>query len=241
VAPDDKTIDYVVGREYAPTGADLDAARELWGNLRSDPGAVFDREIQVRAEDIAPYVTYGTTPAMGVPIGGTVPDPASLSDPEEQQALARALDYMGLSPGSAIAGQRVDQVFIGSCTNSRIEDIRLAAEVLRGRRVAPHTALKVVPGSQGVKRQAEAEGLDVVIREAGGVWDEPSCSLCIGVNGDLGESGQYIASTSNRNFRHRQGTDVRTLLMSPLTAAATAVEGVVADPRPFLEKVEVPA
>lgn len=229
IAPDDTTLDYVAGRPYAPAGADWDRAAELWRTLRSDPDARFDREIHVSGADVEPMVTYGTTPAMGTAVTGVVPD-------GDDPSYAKALAYMGFRPGDALAGQPVRTVFIGSCTNSRIEDLRAAASVLRGRKVAEHTELRVVPGSQAVKRQAEAEGLADVFRGAGALWGEPSCSMCLGVNGDVAPARQLVASTSNRNFEGRQGPEARTLLMSPLTAAATAVAGGVADPRPYLRR-----
>ena len=228
IAPDDTTFEYVSGRPYAPTGAGWDRAVELWRTLRTDPDAVFDREIHVDGREVEPMVTYGTTPAMGTTVTGVVPE-------RDDPSFAKALAYMGLRPGDAMADRQVRTVFIGSCTNSRIEDLRAAATVLRGRKVAAHTELRVVPGSQAVKRQAEAEGLADVFRAAGALWGEPSCSMCLGVNGDIAPAGEFVASTSNRNFEGRQGPGARTLLMSPLTAAATAVAGRVADPRPYLE------
>jgi 3-isopropylmalate/(R)-2-methylmalate dehydratase large subunit len=230
IAPDDTTIDYVAGRPYAPTGADWDRAVELWRTLRSDPEARFDREIHVAAEDVEPMVTYGTTPAMGTTVTGVVPPVPA----DDRRSYLKALEYMGMRPGDALIGKPVHTVFIGSCTNSRIEDLRAAASVLRDRTVAEHTELRVVPGSQAVKRQAEAEGLADLFRSAGALWGEPGCSMCLGVNGDIAPAGELVASTSNRNFEGRQGPDARTLLMSPLTAAATAVAGSVADPRPYL-------
>ncbi|HVV21017.1 MAG TPA: 3-isopropylmalate dehydratase large subunit [Pseudonocardiaceae bacterium] len=228
IAPDDTTIEYVSGRPYAPTGADWDRALEFWRTLRTDPDAAFDREIHVAAGNVEPMVTYGTTPAMGTTVTGAVPD-------GDDPSFVKALDYMGMRPGDVLADRAVRTVFIGSCTNSRIEDLRAAASVLRDRKVAADTELRVVPGSQAVKRQAEAEGLADVFRAAGALWGEPSCSMCLGVNGDIAPAGQFVASTSNRNFEGRQGPGARTLLMSPLTAAATAVAGKVADPRPYVE------
>jgi 3-isopropylmalate/(R)-2-methylmalate dehydratase large subunit len=226
IAPDDTTLEYVAGRPYAPAGADWDRAVELWRTLPSDQDARFDRELHVSGSDVAPMVTYGTTPAMATTVTGVVPD-------GDDPSYAKALAYMGLRPGDALAGQRVRTVFIGSCTNSRIEDLRAAAAVLRGRKVAGHTEVRVVPGSQAVKRQAEAEGLADVFRSAGALWGEPSSGMCLGVNGDVAPAGELVASTSNRNFEGRQGPGARTLLMSPLTAAATAVAGRVADPRAY--------
>jgi 3-isopropylmalate/(R)-2-methylmalate dehydratase large subunit len=236
VAPDEVTFAYLKGREFAPTGAAWDHAVEYWAALASEPDAVFDTEISINASEVEPMITYGTSPGMAIGIQSSIPDPARLPE-EEATALAAALDYMALRPGDQLIGQKVDTVFIGSCTNSRIEDMRAAASVLKGRSVAGGTVLKIVPGSQAVKRQAEAEGLDEIFTRAGAQWGEPSCSLCVAVNGDVGRSGEYVASTSNRNFQGRQGPGVRTLLMSPMTAAATAVHGAVADPRPFLASV----
>jgi 3-isopropylmalate/(R)-2-methylmalate dehydratase large subunit len=233
VAPDDTTFAYLEGREFAPTVDEWERAVAYWRSLVSDPDAVFDREIEVQAADVSPMVTYGTNPGMAVPVDGRLPDLSRLEDSERAE-IETALDYMGLTAGEVIAGRKVNTVFIGSCTNSRIEDMREAALVLRGRTIAAGTQLKVVPGSQAVKRQAEEEGLHEVFTAAGGAWGEPSCSLCVAVNGDVGRPSDYIASTSNRNFQGRQGPGVRTLLMSPMTAAATAVAGAVADPRQYL-------
>lgn len=234
VAPDEVTFEYLQGREFAPPGADWDRAVEYWKQLPTDDDAVFDREIHLDAGDVIPMVTYGTSPGMATSVEGQVPDPASLPE-EEAAVLTSALKYMALRPGEPIQGRKVNTVFIGSCTNSRIEDLRAAALILKGRKVASGTEMKIVPGSQAIRRQAEVEGLDVIFTQAGAQWGEPSCSLCVAVNGDIGSPGEYIASTSNRNFQSRQGPGVRTLLMSPLTAAATAVEGAVADPRPYLD------
>jgi 3-isopropylmalate/(R)-2-methylmalate dehydratase large subunit len=234
VAPDETTFSYIKGREYAPRGAQWDAAVAYWRTLVTDDDAVFDREIDVDARAVSPMVTYGTNPGMAVAVDGRIPTPASIDGDDEAAALEVALQYMGLTAGDRIEGRKVDTVFIGSCTNSRIEDLRAAAGVLDGRTVAAGTELKVVPGSQAVKRQAEAEGLHEIFVSAGAYWGEPSCSLCVAVNGDVGRPGEYIASTSNRNFEGRQGPGVRTLLMSPMTAAATAIAGAVADPRQFL-------
>ena len=234
IAPDDTTLAYVKDRPHAPRGAAWDEAVAYWRTLRSDPGAHFDREIRADARDVQPMVTYGTTPAMGTAVTGHVPQPSPGGSAEDTTSYAKSLDYMGMTPGDALIGKPVRTVFIGSCTNARIEDLRAAALILGGRTVADGTTLRVVPGSQRVKRQAEAEGLDAVFKAAGALWGEPSCSMCLGVNGDIAPAGEYVASTSNRNFEGRQGAGARTLLMSPLTAAATAVEGRVADPRPYL-------
>jgi 3-isopropylmalate/(R)-2-methylmalate dehydratase large subunit len=230
IAPDETTFEYLRGREFAPQGAAWDAAVARWRALPSDEGAAYDRTITIDGEALEPMVTYGTNPGMGVPVTGRIPAPADL-EPDAREDLARALAYMGLEPGKPIAGQKLDVVFIGSCTNGRIEDMRAAASVLRGRRVASGLRVLVVPGSQQVKKQAEAEGLHEVFRSAGAEWRESGCSMCIAMNGDQLEPGQYGISTSNRNFQGRQGMGGRTFLASPLTAAASAVTGVITDPR----------
>ncbi len=234
VAPDDTTFEYLAGRPFAPQGEAWDAALAYWRTLPSDEDAIFDREIHMDVNDLEPMITYGTTPGMGIPITGRVPDPAQEPDPARRRLLEKALTYMGLRPGQPILGQRVDVVFIGSCTNGRLEDLRMAARILRGRKVAPNTLLIVVPGSETVRRQAEAEGLHRVFLEAGGEWRHAGCSLCIAMNGDRVPPGKYAVSTSNRNFEGRQGPGARTFLASPLTAAASAVAGQVADPRTLL-------
>ncbi|MDP7260117.1 MAG: aconitase family protein, partial [Anaerolineales bacterium] len=200
----------------------------------TDPDATFDRSITLNADELAPMITFGTNPGMGVPITEPIPDPAQAADAEARQNLEKALAYMGLQPGQALLGQPVDVVFIGSCTNGRISDLRLAAQVLRGRKVAESVRMLVVPGSQKVKNQAEAEGLQQVFRAAGAEWREAGCSMCIAMNGDQIEPGQYAVSTSNRNFEGRQGKGGRTFLASPLTAAAAAVNGRIADVRRLL-------
>jgi len=231
VAPDDTTATYVAERPYAPRGAAWDAAVAGWRALASDDGAQYDRAITLDASRLAPMITYGTNPGMGMPIDGRVPDPAAAPDAAQRQALDKALRYMALRPGESLLGKRIDVVFLGSCTNSRISDLRLAARVMRGRSVAPGVRMLVVPGSQQVKRQAEAEGLDSVFRAAGAEWREAGCSMCIAMNEDRLAAGQYAVSTSNRNFEGRQGPGGRTFLASPLTAAATAVAGVITDAR----------
>ncbi|MGH2455166.1 MAG: 3-isopropylmalate dehydratase large subunit [Candidatus Limnocylindria bacterium] len=231
VAPDDTTFAYVAGRPHAPGGSDWDAAVERWRHLPSDEGAAHDRSIDLDASDLAPMVTYGTNPGMGFPITDRIPDPALLSDPVQRSSLEAALAYMALNPGEQVLGRPIDVVFIGSCTNSRISDLREAARMLRGRRVADGVRVLVVPGSSEVKRQAEAEGLASVFREAGAEWREAGCSMCIAMNGDQLSPGQYAVSTSNRNFEGRQGKGGRTFLASPLTAVASAVTGRLADPR----------
>ncbi|MEF8704745.1 MAG: 3-isopropylmalate dehydratase large subunit [Candidatus Accumulibacter sp. UW26] len=231
IAPDDITFDYLAGREHAPAGAEWDQAVARWRTLASDPGATYDHTITLDASVLEPMITFGTNPGMGIGISGRVPDPASLADANQKAALDKALRYMGLQPGQALLGQKVDVVFIGSCTNSRISDLREAASLLSGRKVAGNVRVMVVPGSQVIKQQAEAEGLDQVFRSAGAEWREPGCSMCIAMNGDQLQPGQYAVSTSNRNFEGRQGQGGRTFLASPLTAAASALAGAVADPR----------
>ncbi len=231
IAPDDTTFEYLAGRPHAPAGADWDAAVERWRGLPSDDGATFDKAITIDADALEPMVTYGTNPGMGIPITSRVPSPADEADPSQRRALERALEYMDLQPGQAILGQKVDVVFVGSCTNGRISDLRLAAAALEGRHIADGVRLMVVPGSDEVKREAEAEGLSEIFKAAGGEWREAGCSMCIAMNGDQLTPGQYAVSTSNRNFEGRQGKGGRTFLASPLTAAASAISGVVSDPR----------
>jgi 3-isopropylmalate/(R)-2-methylmalate dehydratase large subunit len=233
IAPDETTFAYLKGRKFAPQGAAWDEAVARWRALPSDEGATYDRTITIDGDALEPMVTYGTNPGMGVPVSGRIPGPADV-EPGARDDLERALAYMGLEPGRSIAGQKLDVVFIGSCTNGRIEDLRAAASVLRGRRVASGLRVLVVPGSQQVKKQAESEGLDEVFRSAGAEWRESGCSMCIAMNGDQLEPGQYGISTSNRNFQGRQGKGGRTFLASPLTAAASAVTGVITDPRTLL-------
>jgi 3-isopropylmalate/(R)-2-methylmalate dehydratase large subunit len=239
IAPDDTTFEYMLGREHVPHGAEWDAAVDRWRRLPSDPGAVHAKTITIDASALEPMITYGTNPGMGMPITDGVPSPAQATDDAGRRALEHALDYMGLAPGQALIGQKVDIVFIGSCTNSRISDLREAAAILRGRHVADGLRVMVVPGSQQVKAQAEREGLADVFRSAGAEWREAGCSMCIAMNGDQGAPGQYIVSTSNRNFEGRQGKGARTFLASPLTAAATALSGVVSDPRPLVDRTPV--
>jgi len=231
IAPDDTTFEYVAGRTHAPTGPAWDAAVERWRGLPSDDGAIYDRSITIDASALEPMVTYGTNPGMGIPITSRVPSPSDLEDGSARRALERALEYMDLTPGQAILGQKVDVVFVGSCTNGRISDLRLAAEVLKDRHVADGVRMMIVPGSDEVKREAEREGLHEVFRAAGAEWREAGCSMCIAMNGDQLSPGQYAISTSNRNFEGRQGKGGRTFLASPLTAAASAIRGEVSDPR----------
>ena len=235
IAPDEKTFEYLKGRPHAPKGAEWDAAVADWRTLATDEGATFDRTIVIDGTALDPWITYGTNPGMGMSINQLVPDPEALADRGERDSAHKALKYMGLTAGKRLAGTPVDVVFFGSCTNARISDLRDAATVLRGRHVAPNVRVLVVPGSQQVKRQAEAEGLDVIFKEAGAEWREAGCSMCIAMNGDQLKPGQLAVSTSNRNFEGRQGSGGRTLLASPLTAAAAAVTGVITDPRTLLE------
>ncbi|SDE08268.1 3-isopropylmalate dehydratase large subunit [Paraburkholderia lycopersici] len=226
IAVDDVTLDYVRGRHFSPHGDEWDAAVAYWRTLVSDEGAHFDKIVEVRANDVRPMVTWGTSPEMVIPVDGTIPDPALEPDISRRSDMERALRYMGLEPGISALNIAIDKVFIGSCTNGRIEDLRVAADVVRGRRVAPGVRLAiVVPGSGPVKAQAEAEGLDIVFRDAGFEWREPGCSMCLGMNGDRLEPGERCASTSNRNFEGRQGQDGRTHLVSPAMAAAAAIAG----------------
>ena len=234
IAPDETTFQYISGRPYAPKGAEWEAAVALWRKLPSDDGAAYDNEITIDADQLEPMITYGTNPGMGIPITAAVPDPARIADPLERESVEKALRYMGLEGGKPLLGRPVNVVFIGSCTNSRISDLRTAAALLKGRKVSPKVRVMVVPGSQDVKRQAEAEGLPEVFRAAGCEWREPGCSMCIAMNGDQLQPGEYSVSTSNRNFEGRQGKGGRTFLASPLTAAATAVTGVVTDVRSLL-------
>jgi 3-isopropylmalate/(R)-2-methylmalate dehydratase large subunit len=231
IAPDDTTFEYLAGRPHAPKRAAWDEAVARWRTLPTDDAATYDRSLILDASALEPMVTYGTNPGMGMPISGRVPDPNGAGDPSARRALERALEYMDLRPGEPILGRKVDVVFVGSCTNGRISDLRLAAAVLKDRRVAPDTRVMIVPGSSEVKKQAEREGLHEVFRAAGAEWREAGCSMCIAMNGDQLSAGQYAISTSNRNFEGRQGKGGRTFLASPLTAAASAVNGVVTDPR----------
>ena len=230
IGPDETTFEYLRGRENAPSGDLWEAALADWRSLRTDDGAAFDIEVALDGADIGPMVTWGTNPAQSVPLRGAVPDPDSFDDPARREAAARALDYMGLSEGTPIRDIAVDTVFIGSCTNSRIEDLRAAASVVDGRRVAAGVRTLVVPGSGQVKAQAEAEGLPAIFRAAGFDWREPGCSMCLAMNPDKLSPGERAASTSNRNFEGRQGRGGRTHLVSPAVAAATAVAGRFAAP-----------
>jgi 3-isopropylmalate/(R)-2-methylmalate dehydratase large subunit len=231
IAPDDTTFTYIKGRPYAPQGDAFDRAVGYWRTLATDEGAVYDKTIVLDAATIAPMVTWGTSPETVAPIDGVVPDPRDVSDPAKRADTERMLSYMGLQPGQKLAGLPIDVVFIGSCTNARIEDIRAAAMVARGRRVADGVRALVVPGSGLVKRAAEDEGLDRVLIDAGFEWREPGCSMCLGMNPDKLKPGQRCASTSNRNFEGRQGPGGRTHLLSPAMAAAAAIAGHLVDVR----------
>ncbi len=235
VAPDDTTYEYLAGRPFAPQGALWEQALARWRELAAETsGSSFQRATRFDASLIEPMITYGTNPGMGMPITGSIPDPQEIAHPEQRQVLEKALAYMALQPGQRLLGHPVDVVFIGSCTNGRLSDLQQAARLFKDRQVAQGLRVLVVPGSQQVKQQAEAAGLDRIFKDAGAEWREPGCSMCIGMNGDLLEQGQYCVSTSNRNFEGRQGKGSRTFLASPLTAAAAALTGCITDPRTFL-------
>ena len=234
IAPDDTTFEYLAGRPFAPQGAAWEAAVARWRQLPSDEGAAYDRSVAIDAGSLEPMITYGTNPGMGVPISGAAPEPSAIADPMQRESVEKALKYMDLEGGKPLLGRHIDVVFIGSCTNSRISDLRAAAQVLKGRKVNPRVRVMVVPGSQEVKRQAIAEGLPELFRAAGCEWREPGCSMCIAMNGDQLMPGQYAVSTSNRNFEGRQGKGGRTFLASPQTAAASALAGAIADVRTLL-------
>jgi 3-isopropylmalate/(R)-2-methylmalate dehydratase large subunit len=234
VAPDERTIEYVRGRPFAPRGADWDRAVAHWRTLRSDPDAVFDRELEVDCSTLAPQVTWGTSPQHGTGVDGAVPDPAAEADANRRSAMERALAYMSLTPGTALAGLPIEAAFIGSCTNSRLSDLREAARVLRGRHVAPGVKAICVPGSSTVKRAAEAEGLDAVFRAAGFEWRESGCSMCFFAGGESFGLEERVITSTNRNFENRQGPRTRSHLASPATVAASAIAGRISDPRPLL-------
>jgi 3-isopropylmalate/(R)-2-methylmalate dehydratase large subunit len=233
IAPDDTTFEYLAGRAHAPAGAEWDSAVARWRGLRGEDGGRFDAGVTIDATTLAPMITYGTNPGMAMSITGDVPDPARQAAGSDRDALSKALAYMGLAPGQPLLGTPVDVVFLGSCTNSRLSDLRAAADLMRDRQVAAGVRMLVVPGSQQVKRAAEAEGLHQIFLRAGAEWREAGCSMCIGMNEDRLRPGQLSVSTSNRNFEGRQGHGSRTLLASPLTAAASAIAGAVADPRRY--------
>jgi 3-isopropylmalate/(R)-2-methylmalate dehydratase large subunit len=234
IAPDDMTFQYLASRDHAPRGAQWDEAVARWRQLRTDDDATFDREVTLDAEGVEPMITWGTNPAMAIGITRSIPSPEAARNAHERASIERALRYMDLAPNEPLLGRAIDVVFVGSCTNGRIADMRAVARVLDGRKVASGVRMLVVPGSQRVKRQAEDEGLDRIVRDAGAEWREPGCSMCIAMNGDSLRPGEYAVSTSNRNFEGRQGKGGRTFLASPLTAAASAIAGCVADPRSLL-------
>ena len=234
IAPDETTFEYLAGRPFAPQENAWDEALKEWQNLPSDEGAVYDRSLTLDVSNLEPMITYGTNPGMGIPITGAVPDPELVQDARQRDSLDKALKYMEIQPGRPLIDLPVDVIFIGSCTNSRISDLRQAAEVLRGRKVALGVKLLVVPGSEEVRRQAEAEGLHNVFTDAGGEWRYSGCSMCIAMNGDQLQTGELAISTSNRNFEGRQGPGGRTILASPLTAAASAINGRLTDPRTMI-------
>lgn len=231
IAPDDRTFDYIRGRKFAPVGEEWDKRLQEWKKLYSDSDAVFDLEIHVNAAEIEPMITYGTNPGLGMPIGASIPSPDAVADPGERKNRVKALEYMGLQAGRKLAGMPVQHVFIGSCTNSRIEDLRMVASIVKGRKKSDKVQVMIVPGSQQVAAQVRAEGLDRIFEEAGFQVRQPGCSACLGMNEDKIPAGEYCISTSNRNFEGRQGAGARTLLASPLTAAASAITGVVTDVR----------
>ena len=228
VAPDDITFEYLKDKPRAPKGSDWDAAVARWRTLVTDPGATFDASVDIDASSVEPMITYGTNPGMVLPIGAAIPDKAG------DEVLDKALRYMGFHSGDGMLGKKVDVVFIGSCTNGRLADLQAAASILKGRKVAPGVRLLIVPGSQEIKREAEAAGYADIFKAAGADWRESGCSMCLGMNGDTVAAGLYSISTSNRNFEGRQGVGARTLLVSPLTAAASAVHGRITDPREML-------
>ena len=234
VAPDETTFEYLAGREYAPSGQAWDSALEDWRRVATDEGAAYDRTVTLDAGELEPMITYGTNPSMGMPLNDRIPTLDRFSDAHQRQSVEKALNYMDLEPGQSLLGHQIDVVFIGSCTNSRITDLRLAADLVDGRKVADGIRMLVVPGSQSVKRQAEAEGLHEIFQSAGAEWREAGCSMCLAMNGDELEAGQYGVSTSNRNYEGRQGKGGRSFLASPLTAAASAIAGEITDPRTLI-------
>ncbi|MGD1043717.1 MAG: 3-isopropylmalate dehydratase large subunit [Bacteroidota bacterium] len=234
MAPDDKTFEFLANREFVPKGDAWEKALKNWRSLPTDAGAKYDTMVMLNISELEPMLTFGTNPGMGMSVTGRIPNPASLSNATDKQTLEKSLHYMGLQPNETLAGKKIDVVFIGSCTNGRISDLREAARVFQGRKVAPNVRAMVVPGSQEIKRQAEAEGLHKIFTDAGAEWRESGCSMCIAMNGDEIKAGQYAVSTSNRNFEGRQGKGGRTFLASPLTAAAAAVTGKITDVRTLL-------
>jgi 3-isopropylmalate/(R)-2-methylmalate dehydratase large subunit len=241
IAPDETTFEYIRGRPAAPQGEAWERAVAEWRELKTDDGATYDAVVTLDADQLSPMITYGTNPGMGMPIDGMVPDPSTLADENQKAGLTKALKYMGLQPGQPLLGQPVDVVFVGSCTNSRITDLRLAAQAIQGKKVAANVRMMVVPGSQLVKKQAELEGLRQIFEEAGAEWREAGCSMCIAMNGDQLAPGEYAVSTSNRNFEGRQGKGGRTFLASPLTAVASAINGRVSDARELVKDIQAAA
>jgi 3-isopropylmalate/(R)-2-methylmalate dehydratase large subunit len=239
VAPDETTFEYVKGRPHAPQGADWDEALAYWKTLPTDEGAAFDAEVFLDANELEPFVTWGTNPGQGVPLNDSVPDPASIADPNEKAAALRALEYMDLKPGTRMKDISVDTVFMGSCTNSRLDDLRVFASIIKGQKKADHVRLMVVPGSARVRLEAEAEGIDKIVEEFGGEWRFAGCSMCLGMNPDQLAPGERAASTSNRNFEGRQGKGARTHLVSPVVAAATAIRGTLSSPADLMQEAGV--
>jgi len=234
IAPDDTTFEYLEGRPYAPKGAAWEAALERWRTLPTDDGAAFDSELFFSAAEMQPYVSWGTNPGQTIPVTASIPNPDSIEDPVERESATRALTYMDLTPGTPITEVPLDRIFLGSCTNARIEDLRVAAEIVAGKTIAPNiTSAMVVPGSGLVKLQAEDEGLDLIFKDAGFEWRDAGCSMCLGMNPDILLPGERCASTSNRNFEGRQGKGGRTHLVSPQMAAAAAIEGHFVDVRSY--------
>jgi 3-isopropylmalate/(R)-2-methylmalate dehydratase large subunit len=239
VAPDETTFEYVKGRPHAPQGEDWDTALAYWKTLPTDEGALFDAEVFLDANELEPFVTWGTNPGQGVPLNDSVPDPESIADPNEKAAALRALEYMDLTPGTRMKDIKVDTVFMGSCTNSRLDDLRVFASIIKGQKKADHVRLMVVPGSARVRLEAEAEGIDKIVEEFGGEWRFAGCSMCLGMNPDQLAPGERAASTSNRNFEGRQGKGARTHLVSPVVAAATAIRGTLSSPADLMQEVGV--
>src|SRR5690606_11141588 len=238
IAPDETTFEYIRGRPAAPQGEAWERVVAEWRELRTDEGATYDKVVTLNADELRPMITYGTNPGMGMPIDGIVPDPAQVEDENQRTGLEKALKYMALEPGQPLLGHPIDVVFVGSCTNSRITDLRMAAQAIQGKKVAPNVRMMVVPGSQLVKKQAEQEGLREIFEAAGAEWREAGCSMCIAMNGDQLAPGEYAVSTSNRNFEGRQGKGGRTFLASPLTAVASAINGRVSDARELVRELD---
>ena len=239
VAPDETTFEYVKGRPHAPQGADWETALAYWKTLPTDEGAVFDAEVFLDANELEPFVTWGTNPGQGVPLNDSVPDPETIADPNEKAAALRALEYMDLKPGTRMKDIQVDTVFMGSCTNSRLDDLRVFASIIKGQKKADHVRLMVVPGSARVRLEAEAEGIDKIVEEFGGEWRFAGCSMCLGMNPDQLAPGERAASTSNRNFEGSQGKGARTHLVSPVVAAATAIRGTLSSPADLMQEAGV--